>query len=369
MKLGMKKVLHVGKFYPPVAGGMERAVETVCLASEGLVESRVLAMNASSRSVEETRDGVHVTRVGRMGSAGSVAIAPGFARALGRADADLIILHEPNPWALLSYAIVHPLPPVVIWYHSDVVRPALQYAVFYAPIARPAYRRAERFIVSSAALAAHADALQPYRDRVRVIPFGIDASPWRGMDASSPFVLFAGRHVAYKGVDVLLRALQGTTIRAVIAGDGPARGEWESLAAALGLDQQVRFVGGVPDVELRALMQSCAALVLPSITRAEAFGYVQLEAMASSKPIVSTDVPSGVSWVNQHETTGLIVRAGDAGALRAALKRLMNDPSLRRRFGDAGRRRVEEEFTLTRLRDRLAALYRELGLLAEAAGC
>jgi rhamnosyl/mannosyltransferase len=114
-------------------------------------------------------------------------------------------------------------------------------------------------------------------------------------------------------------------------------------------------------------MQRCAVLALPSITRAEAFGYVQLEAMASNKPVVSTDVPSGVSWVNQHETTGLVVPAGDACALRVALDRLMNDPSLRRRLGDAGRRRVEQEFTLTRLRDRLRSLYVELGLIADGA--
>src|SRR5262249_51213676 len=151
-----------------------------------------------------------------------------------------IILHEPNPWALLSYAIVNSMPRIAIWYHSDVVRPALQYALFYAPIAGPAYTRAERYIVSSPALAEHASAIAPYRDRVRVIPFGIDASSWRGIGGPAPFVLFAGRHVAYKGVDVLLRALRGTSIRAVIAGDGPKRREWEALAAALGLGQQVR---------------------------------------------------------------------------------------------------------------------------------
>jgi len=363
----VKRVLHVGKFYPPAAGGMERVVETLCLASDGLVESRVLAVNASSATVEEMRDGVHVTRLGTIGAAGSVPIAPGLLGALSRARADLMVLHEPNPWALLSYALVHARPPIAIWYHSDVVRPALQYALFYAPIARHAYRRAERFIVSSPALGDNAAALAPYRERVRVIPFGIDASAWSGVDASSPFVLFAGRHVAYKGVDVLLRALQGTSIRAVIAGDGPKRAAWEALAAALGMTAQVRFTGEIPDAELRALMQQCTVLALPSITRAEAFGYVQLEAMASNKPVVSTDVPSGVSWVNQHETTGLVVPAGDAGALRAALERLMRDPSLRRRFGDAGRRRVEQEFTLPRLRERLRSLYVELGLITDGA--
>ena len=98
-------------------------------------------------------------------------------------DADVLILHEPNPWALLSYAAARPRLPLAIWFHSDVVRPALQYQLFYAPIARPAYRAARRFLVSSPALGEHAVALEPFRDRVTVIPFGIDVDAWRPSDS------------------------------------------------------------------------------------------------------------------------------------------------------------------------------------------
>jgi rhamnosyl/mannosyltransferase len=307
-----------------------------------------------------------VTRVGTIGAAGSVHIAPSFARHLRRARADLIVLHEPNPWALLSYAVARPRAPLVIWYHSDVVRPALQYALFYAPMARIAYSRAKRFVVSSPALAAHATALGPYQSRIAVIPFGIDPAPWRGPltpeTPDAPFVLFAGRHVDYKGVDVLLRALEGTAARAVIAGDGPRRTAWQQMARDLGLNGRVTFTGEVPDSELRRLMHTCTAFVLPSITQAEAFGYVQLEAMAAGKPVISTDVPSGVSWVNQDGRTGFVVRAGDAGALRAAIERVTGDAPLAARLGAAGRARVDEEFTLERLRDRLRRLYEEVGL-------
>jgi rhamnosyl/mannosyltransferase len=358
----MKTVLHVAKFYPPTAGGMERVVETLCRASEGIVESRVLALNEGRETIEEIVDGVAVTRVGVLARAGSVPIAPALERHLRRAEADLIILHEPNPWALLSYAVAKPSVPLAIWYHSDVVRPALQYALFYAPVARPAYSRARRFIVSSPPLGEHAAALEPYRDRISVIPFGIDASRWTTSSPvprppANPFVLFVGRHVPYKGVDVLIRALQGSGIRAVIAGDGPQRGAWEALARDLRVD--AHFTGDVSDAELRDLFASCAAFVLPSTSRAEAFGYVQLEAMASGRPVISTDVPSGVSWVNQHERTGLIVPAGDAGALRAAMQRLMTDEPLRERLGRQGRARVEEGFTLAHLRERLRTFFAE----------
>jgi rhamnosyl/mannosyltransferase len=177
-------------------------------------------------------------------------------------------------------------------------------------------------------------------------------------------VLFAGRHVAYKGVDVLLRALARSATRAVIVGDGPKRAAWQQLSRELGLDGRVTFTGEVADAELRRLMQACAVLVLPSVTQAEAFGYVQLEAMASGKPVISTDVPSGVSWVNQDQRTGLVVAAGDADALREAIDRLMADAALRARFGAAGRARVEDQFTLGRLRERLRMLYEEAAVIS-----
>ena len=360
------RVLHVGKFYPPHHGGMERVLETVCQATRGFIDNHVLVANDSRETVEEVVGGVPVTRVGTIGAAGSVHIAPAFAAHLGRAEADLIVLHEPNPWALLSYTLARPRVPLAIWYHSNVVRPALQYALFYAPVARAAYRDARRFVVSSPALAAPAAPLADHQSKVRVIPFGIDPARWRNGSAAAaadPFVLFAGRHVDYKGVDVLLRALAGSTARAVIAGDGPRRATWQRLARELGVDARVTFTGEVTDDELRRLMHACAALVLPSITPAEAFGYVQLEAMAAAKPVISTDVPSGVSWVNQHEVTGLVVRAGDADQLRGAIDTLMADPQHRARLGAAGRARVEAEFTLERLRERLREFYEEAGLL------
>ena len=354
----MMRVLHVAKFYPPAPGGMERVVETLCRASAGLVESRVLALNQGRRTVDEIVDGIPVTRVGVLARAGSVPIAPSLGWHLRHASADLIVLHEPNPWALLSYALAPPRVPLVIWYHSDVVRPPLQYAAFYVPLARPAYSRARQFIVSSPALGQHAAPLQPFRDRTRVIPFGIDPAGWTATAPNAdPFVLFVGRHVPYKGVDVLIRALQGTGIRAVIAGDGPCRASWETLARTLRVD--ARFPGDLPDHDVRALYASCTAFVLPSTTRAEAFGYVQLEAMASGKPVISTDVPSGVPWVNQHERTGLIVPPGDVEALRAALRRVMGDAALREQMGRQGRARVEDHFTLAHLRERLRALFAE----------
>jgi rhamnosyl/mannosyltransferase len=165
--------------------------------------------------------------------------------------------------------------------------------------------------------------------------------------------------VPYKGVGVLLRAMVGLDASAVLVGDGPLRAEWTALARELQLTDRVRFAGDVTHEELVALYHACDAFVLPSITRAEAFGYVQLEAMACGKPVVSTRLPSGVPWVNRHGETGLTVPPGDVDALRRALAELASDASLRARFGSAGRRRVESEFTMEIMRSAAAAVYRE----------
>jgi rhamnosyl/mannosyltransferase len=161
-------------------------------------------------------------------------------------------------------------------------------------------------------------------------------------------------------VEILLRALPGLEAETVLVGDGPLRPSLEAMARELGVADRVRFAGDVADEDLLAWYHACDALVLPSISRQEAFGIVQLEAMACGRPVISTDVPTGVPWVNQHERTGLVVRAGDVAALRAGLARLVCDVELRQQLGTAGRARVMSQFTSEHMCGAALSLYRQL---------
>ena len=118
----------------------------------------------------------------------------------------------------------------------------------------------------------------------------------------------------------------------------------------------VEFPGELTDDDVKAWMHAADMLVLPSITSAEAFGMVQLEAMASGIPVISTSVASGVPWVKRHGETGLVVTPGDVQALRTAIEALIVDAALRARLGAGGAARARSEFTMSAMADRLVAL-------------
>ena len=352
---------------------MEQVLAALCQSTRDRVDNEVLAFSGSAGTTREIVDGIPVTRLGSVSPARSTPIAPAMMHELRKSTADVIVLHEPNPWGLLCCALVKPRQPVAVYFHSEVVRPALQYALFYHPMARAVYSRAARIIVASPPMAEHARALQPYRDRIAVIPYGLDPAAWaktaavarrveeiRASSGGLPLVVFAGRFVRYKGCDVLLQALKEVPAAAVFAGDGPLKNELIAQAASLRLGSRVRFPGEVSPDELLALYHAADVFVLPSITHAEAFGFVQVEAMACGTPVVSTNVRSGVPWVNQHGVTGLVVEPGDVVALRRAVTSLLEDRPARERMGMAAQHRVAGEFTLAKMGQRAAALIEEL---------
>jgi len=371
------RVLHVGKFYPPARGGMEKVLQVLAEAERFDVENHVLVANEGRSTVHETVNGIRVTRVGTVTRVGAVAVCPTFPYWMRALDADVVVVHEPNPVAIVAHVLARPRARLIFWVHAEVVRPAWRYKLFYRPFLRRMLRLADRIVVASPQVASNAAELQPFQAKCMVFPYALDPDQHAPTPAVAgrvaeltaepgpPMVLFVGRLVPYKGVDVLLRALAGVRARAVIVGEGPLRSELEGLARELMIADRTRFAGNVDDAELSALYNVCDLFVLPSVTRAEAFGMVQLEAMSCRKPVISTDLPSGVPWVNQHGVTGLVVPPGDPKALSAAMTTLLTDPALRRRLGEGGRVRVETEFSIRRLVDQTTGLYRAVSHMDE----
>jgi len=357
----------VGKFYPPVRGGMETVLAALCEGTAQRWQVRAVVAQEGARTTRERLSGVEVVRVGTLARALSVSLSPGLARELWRERVACVVLHEPNPPAAMLLALRRPSPRLIVWHHSDIVRPAWANAT-YGRVQRVLYRRADCVIVAAPPMA-HSVQVAGAARRIEVVPYGIALEPLLTAEAPvnghlagalarlpSPRVLFVGRLVYYKGLAVLLEAMAAGGASLVIAGEGPLEGALRARVAALGLASRVAFLTGLPDEGIRQLYRACDVFVLPSTERTEAFGLVQVEAMASGLPVVSTDLPTGVPWVNEHGVTGLVVPPADAAALAGGLGRLLGDPALRATLGQAGRRRAVERFAQRRMVDRFVEI-------------
>ncbi len=349
-------ILHLAKYYWPHSGGMERVVQDLAESAAALGhEVEVVAVESRNRRRDRGRQPSTVTRVFSFGMVGSQEIAPGYLAAAHR-RADVIHVHHPHTLADVASLIRTRRAPLIVTQHSDSHRPS------YSLLARAVLKRAAAIVVPSRAHVALSKELRGHEAKVEVIPFGIDERRWNAVPPRSadlaPRALFIGRLVRFKGVDVLLRALERVPdLRLDIVGAGPEASRLRTLTQALALSDRVKWFGEYPDEDLPRRMAEADFLVLPSVTIEEMFGLVVLEAMAAGRPVITTAVPTGVREVNVPGQTGIEVPIRDVDALAGALDTLAHDPSLRRRMGEAGKRRVAEHFTRARMAARHIELY------------
>jgi rhamnosyl/mannosyltransferase len=365
-------VVHLFKdFYPPTTGGIEQHMRVLCAGLARHVDVSVLVPSRSFRRTEERIDGVRVVRTPEFGRYLSSPFCPGMAAELRRLAPDLVHLHFPNPTGDIAYLASGSRAPVVLTYHADIVRQR-RFLGLYRPVFGRLNTRVRRILVASQEYLDSSAFLSPHRDKCVVIPYGIDRASF-ALEDDEPelvqqlrrrhgarLVMFLGVLRYYKGLDVLLHAMTRVAGHLLVVGRGPNGTAVERLVRRLGLQERVTLTGEVSDARRRVLLHASDLLVLPSIDRSEAFGIAQLEAMACGKPVVSSDLPTGVRAVNRHGVTGLLVPPGDADALARALSRVLDDAALRAELGEAARRRVEEHFTAERMVAETLSLYDEV---------
>ncbi|WP_020210027.1 glycosyltransferase [Gilvimarinus chinensis] len=309
-------------------------------------------------------------------------ISPSFPwklnRLLKEESPDILHLHMPNVsafWALFLPR-ARRIPWVVHW-HADVPVAALNRGVrwfyrLYRPFERRVIDRAATVISTSPPYMKSSPALGSALNRCRVVPLGIpepkttesiSSETFETLPPPSPLrVIAIGRLTYYKGFEVLLQALTKCPgVALEIIGDGEQKRDLTTLIEQLHLQQKVKLLGNLTNAELDQKLRACDCLCLPSIERSEAFGVVLLEAMARSKACVVTEVPgTGMSWVVQHNQTGLVVAPHDSDALAGALTQLAANRDLCKTMGRAGQIRFRENFTIDVSAAEIKKVYDEL---------
>lgn len=361
------RVLHLGKYYAPERGGIERYTQALaewCVAQGDAVSVLVHQRPGLWRGMRETIDGVEVRRAGCLAAPVYTPLSPGFplqlARTLREFRPDLLHLHFPNPscFAALASPAARRLPWVVHW-HADVPpdSPDWRLRTFYR-----AYRsfeqatlaRACAIVATSQPYLQASTALSHWKEKARIVPLGIGELPVAPRRAQPPVwpasglrLLAVGRLSRYKGFAVLLEALARIgDASLLLVGQGECERELRALASARGIDARLRFAGDLDDATLAAAYAAADVFVLPSLDRGEAFGLVLLEAMRAGLPVIASAIAgSGVGSVVVDGETGTLVTPGDAPALAAAIDG-MRDGILRQRLGQAGRRCWQAHFTL-----------------------
>jgi glycosyltransferase involved in cell wall biosynthesis len=366
------RVLHFFKTsFPDSMGGVEQVINQIARGAQKLgVETEVLSLTPERvpRTIEINGYLAHRSRLDlQIASTGfSISAFLRFAQLAKKAD----VIHYHFPWPFMD--IVHfttmVKKPTVVTYHSDIIRQKHLLKI-YRPLQWKFLGDVSRIVATSPNYLATSDVLLKYKHKVSVIPIGLDKSTypvpspdkltyWRER-LGPKFFLFIGVIRYYKGLHILMEAAQGTDYPIVIVGAGPIEEELKTQAAQLGL-RNIHFLGFLPDADKVALLTLCYSVLFPSHLRSEAFGISLLEGAMFGKPMISSEIGTGTTFINIGDETGLVVPPSDPVAMRKAMRYLWDHPEQAAAMGRRAEARYWEHFTADQMVGEYVKLYREL---------
>lgn len=367
------KILHLGKYYPPHFGGIERVnYDLVESINQQGICTDVLCFNDNTISLYE--DGKYkIYRAAKLFTLRSTPFSISLVKILKRIhqNYDIIHLHLPNPMGAIALQLVNHKGKIIIHWHSDIIRQKILKKL-YSPFQKSLLKRADRIIVTSPPYLEGSEDLRDFRNKCVVIPIGIntpdlpDESRLRALrkEYSKKKIIFSlGRLIYYKGFNYLIDAAKELpdNYLILIGGTGELHDELLEQIKLNRLESRVKLLGNVLANEITSYFELCDLYCLSSCERSEAFGIVQIEAMSFGKPIVSTSIPySGVSWINEDGSTGLIVPPKNSKALAEAIQTIISDREICERYGNNSKKRFIAEFSVEKMCQRTIDLYKSL---------
>jgi glycosyltransferase involved in cell wall biosynthesis len=358
------KILEISSAFPPSRGGVEMTVSEL--------SNRLAEMGHEVTVITSTRGGdarysdefVGKVRVIRLPERLHVFEAPILPQIAYRAlffDFDVLHVHGMSPTITDLGILVGKLrrKPVVLTYHNDA-ESTLEWGVaraaarVYARLCVPIVGIADSIVCATNSYGTSSPVLRHFKGRMEVIPLGVDVTRFsntrsRLSTSDRKEVLFVGQLKEYKGVNFLIEAIaklrrDGANVTLSIAGDGPSYPRLKGMVETLGIGDCVRFLGNLNNSDLADSYESCDLVVLPSVSRREAFGLVQLEASAAGKAVVASDIP-GVSDVTKR-VGGYLAKPSDADSLAIQIARALGVKHDPERFREAAAAMSWDKVTL-----------------------
>ncbi len=358
----MQRILHVSKYYYPFSGGTEQIARDCVLALKDQYEEKVIAFNDDKKDTIEEIDGIEVIKCGCFARISAQSLSKSYASKLKNVmkkfNPDIVIFHYPNPFVanLLLKNLKKRDTKLIIYWHLDIIRQKFLRIFFYGQN-RKLLQKAYKVIATSPNYIEGSEWLRSVKEKCVVVPNCINvermqinsdiekrAGKIRNENRGKIICVAVGRHTEYKGFSYLIRTskLLDDSFRIFIAGTGELTEQLHREAIG---DNKIIFTGRVEDKELKALMYAADIFCFPSITKNEAFGLALAEAMYYGMPAVTFTIPgSGVNYVCLNGEDGIEVENRNVEKYAEALKRLANDKNLRKRYGENGKKRVEDNF-------------------------
>jgi len=372
----MKKILHISKYYYPYFGGIEDVAHTIVTEMRDDYEQRVICFNHEYTGTFRTDDeGVQVVRVKTPLVLASQPIPLLYFSKLTMEimsfKPDIIHVHLPNPLvaSMLKFINLGGAKVVLHW-HSDILDKGLLYKL-YRPMEKWLLDRADVIITTSPQYFEKSEPLQPYASKIHILPNVVNEEKLQPMPSDEKeaqrirdrfkdkkIVLFLGRHVPYKGIELLIEAARNLPDDCVVLIGGTGELTEKLQEQAMSFGNKVQFIGQVQNKEMRAYFSVASVFAFPSIDRREAFGVALAEALYCGLPAVSFNIEgSGSIWVNQHEKTGLVVKQIAPAPFADAITRLLENEELRLQYSENAKKWVRENF----LKDQIRSLTKIYG--------
>jgi rhamnosyl/mannosyltransferase len=366
------KVLHITKtFYPDSCGGVEEVVRHICIKAKSVnVQSDVITTSQKNTGVIDYQ-GIKVFVFKQDFELHSIPVSFSLLKAFRRLVEPYDVVHFHYPWPfmdLLNFLVKKRGVKKIVTYHCDAIGRHRMVELLYAPLRNLFLSSMDVIVPTSDNMVKTSPVLKKHKDKCHVIPLGISkelypqpkqacVDDWSKKLPKS-FVLFIGVLRHYKGLDYLIEAAKKVNGYVVIVGDGPLRSRVEDLINKQKVDNVV-LLGFLADDDKMALLSLAKAVVLPSTLRSEAFGVCLLEGAMMSKPLISTELGTGTSYVNQDGETGFVVSPKDSKALALAINKLLRDSSLAEKLGQAAYRRYLNYFDADVVYQQYINLYKE----------